>query len=76
LIFFICPCSFPSENTLFPLNTISFTLACGPSSMMNETCIPAPPTVLASCFTVAKGRPLASSISLITPSTRRALARS
>ena len=55
---------------------ISFTRALGPSSMMNDTWVPAPPMRLESCLTVAKGRPFWASISLMIASTRRALAGS
>ncbi len=76
LTFFITLRSLASENTVLPSNTISFTLALGPSSMMKDSCWPEPPMVLASCLTVAKGRPLAASISRMIDSTLRALAGS
>jgi hypothetical protein len=44
--------------------------------MTNETCRPEAPTGLASCLTVAKGRPLSASISLRMCSTWRAFPRS
>jgi hypothetical protein len=59
-----------------PSNTTDFTFAFGPSSMVKESCSAAPPMGLASCFTVAKGRPFAASISRMIASTFRALPRS
>ena len=65
LIFFIWPRSFLSENFSLPTKSICFTRALGPSSTTKETCIPDPPTGLASWRTVAKGRPFSASISLM-----------
>jgi hypothetical protein len=76
LIFFICLRSLPSEKTVLPVNSMDCTLVLGPSSMMKETCWPAPPTILASTFTVAASWPFSASISLMMASTRRALAGS
>ena len=76
LIFFMRPRSLPSEKTLFPSKTTSFTRALGPSSMVKETWVPAPPILFESCLTVGKGLPFWASISLMIPSTWRALAGS
>ena len=73
-MFFITPLSLSSENVSLPSKTICLTLAFGPSSMMKESCWPEPPMVLASWRTVAKGRPLAASISLMIDWTLFALA--
>ena len=70
------PRSVPSLNTSLPSKTISFTFALAPSSITNDSCWPEAPTFFASCLTVANGRPLAASISLMIDSTLRALAGS
>ena len=61
---------------MFPTKSICLIRAFAPSVIVNDTCWPAPPMVLASCFTVAKGYPFAASICLIRPSTFLAFAGS
>ena len=74
-MFFITPAQLAvARTTSLPSKTISLSFALGPSSMMKESCWPEPPIVFASWRTVAKGRPLAASISLMIDSTLRALA--